>query len=128
MCVLVITSNVLVCLIPAMAAADDGDGDCDALLLCAMSTSAQMSPYKCISTGNMVGMLEIVLDSATVAHIVEHSIKDGSSGFVRKFKAAKVRAFLTPCHLLVGDVFSSSCYGEKDEVCPCGCAAAGCVA
>ncbi len=50
-----------------------------------------MSPYKCISTGYMVGMLEIVLDSATIAHVVEKSIEDGSSGVVKKVKAAMVR-------------------------------------
>jgi hypothetical protein len=55
---------------------------------------AQLSPYKCMSTGHMVGMLEIVLDSSTIAHIVEKSVEDGSSGVVKKFKAAMVLALL----------------------------------
>lgn len=50
-----------------------------------------MSPYGCISTGDEIGMLEIVLNSATLANIVassrsESGYKPGASG--RKIMAA----------------------------------------
>ncbi len=50
-----------------------------------------MSPYKCVATGFMAGMLEIVLDSATIAHVVELSIGEASStGMMKKLKAVRV--------------------------------------
>lgn len=53
----------------------------------------KMSPYKCVSTGYMAGMLEIVLDSATIAHVVELSIGEGNStGVMKKLKAARAVA------------------------------------
>ena len=58
---------------------------------CFGRSGAQLSPYKCMSTGFMAGLLEIVLDSQTIAHIVEKSVEGGSSGVMKKFKAAMVR-------------------------------------
>ena len=48
----------------------------------------RLSPYRCVSTGDMTGMLEIVPNSMTVAAIVEASIQDGSTGVMKKLKAA----------------------------------------
>lgn len=49
----------------------------------------RMNPYRCVSTGDELGMLEVVLNSSTLAGIVAESVgKKGSGGFGRKFRAA----------------------------------------
>jgi hypothetical protein len=51
-----------------------------------------MSPYGCISTGDEIGMLEIVLNSATLANIVAGSRSD--SGFKQGASGRKIMAAL----------------------------------
>jgi CRP-like cAMP-binding protein len=47
-----------------------------------------VSPYECVATGFMIGMLEIVGNSATVANIVEAGVVKDAKGMGRKFAAA----------------------------------------
>jgi len=47
----------------------------------------RMSAYGCVSTGDEIGMLEIVLNSATLAGILQDSVGQGS-GFFHKVSAA----------------------------------------
>lgn len=48
-----------------------------------------MSPYRCISTGDEIGMLEVVENSATLAGIVEDEMGgEKRGGMMRKMKAA----------------------------------------
>jgi Phosphoinositide 3-kinase family, accessory domain (PIK domain)/Phosphatidylinositol 3- and 4-kinase/Phosphoinositide 3-kinase C2 len=48
----------------------------------------RMCPYRCVSTGDELGMIEVVLNSNTLANIVAESIEGGGSGLSRKFRAA----------------------------------------
>eukprot|EP01029_Cantina_marsupialis_P008233 TRINITY_DN195920_c0_g1_i3.p1 TRINITY_DN195920_c0_g1~~TRINITY_DN195920_c0_g1_i3.p1 ORF type:complete len:430 (+),score=144.77 TRINITY_DN195920_c0_g1_i3:98-1387(+) len=48
----------------------------------------KMSPYRCVSTGDEVGMLEIVPNSMTLAEIVAAHAGKKRKGFGKKFKAA----------------------------------------
>ena len=50
----------------------------------------RMSPYLCVSTGDELGMLEVVLNSCTLADIVIKSVK-ASKGFAHKIRVAKQR-------------------------------------
>ena len=45
--------------------------------------------YGCVGTGDMLGLLEIVGNSATVANIVEGGVDDDTSGLSRKIAAAQ---------------------------------------
>jgi phosphatidylinositol-4,5-bisphosphate 3-kinase len=46
-------------------------------------------PYGCVSTGDEVGFLEIVLDSETVGNIHQGAVDPSASGYRRKMQAAK---------------------------------------
>jgi hypothetical protein len=46
-------------------------------------------PYGCIATGNNLGLLQIVLNSATIANIVEAGVRDVPKGMGRKLAAAQ---------------------------------------
>jgi hypothetical protein len=46
-----------------------------------------MNPYRCVSTGDELGMIEVVTNSNTLANIVAESI-EGGSGWGRKLRAA----------------------------------------
>jgi len=48
-------------------------------------------PYGCVATGDELGLLEIVLNSDTVANIVAKGVAKASAGMSRKFAAAQVR-------------------------------------
>jgi len=48
-----------------------------------------VSPYECVATGYMIGLLEIVGNSATVASIVEAGVEKDSKGMGRKLAAAQ---------------------------------------
>jgi len=47
-----------------------------------------MRPYGCVSTGDEIGMLEVVPNSETIASIVASSVRASARGFGRKLRAA----------------------------------------
>ena len=47
-----------------------------------------MSPYRCVATGDNIGMLEIVMNSETIANIVGGAVSLGVTGLKRKALAA----------------------------------------
>ena len=49
-----------------------------------------MSPYECVSTGDNLGMLEVVRDSETIANIVGDAVDKNLSGVRRKRAAMKM--------------------------------------
>jgi len=63
----------------------------------AASLDLDMSAYECVSTGDMLGMLEIVTNSETIASIVGEEVKQMPKGLGRTLEA--VRAVWAP-HML----------------------------
>jgi hypothetical protein len=56
----------------------------------------KMNPYGCVSTGDQLGMLEIVPNSDTIGNIIqEGSVDENSKGLAAKFQAAKGALFDT---------------------------------
>jgi len=54
------------------------------------SLDLRMSPYECVSTGDNLGMLEVVRDSETIANIVGDAVDKNLSGVRRKRAAMKM--------------------------------------
>jgi phosphatidylinositol-4,5-bisphosphate 3-kinase len=48
----------------------------------------RMLPYRCVSTGDEMGMIEVVLGAKTLANIVTDSVSSGGFSFSRKVRAA----------------------------------------
>ena len=55
----------------------------------------RMTPYRCLSTGNMVGLIEVVLDSSTLANIQK---RKGGSVTMGAFDKTSLLHYIKECN------------------------------